>query len=94
MWVKNGSRVQAGGEVRDSDSGRVVEERTLTTEKWTPRSLFRERLRLEDQPQAVCHLVGRLLDRLLAKGLLDIEDLRIVTDTKGLEELRTLPTDR
>jgi hypothetical protein len=38
-------------------------------------------VRLEEQPKAVCLAIGRLVDRLMEKGLLNLEDLQEIVTT-------------
>jgi len=40
-----------------------------------------KKVRLEDQPELVCAALGRLVDILLDKGILNLEDLRKIADT-------------
>jgi hypothetical protein len=37
--------------------------------------------RLENQPKLVCKALGRLIDRLVQKGVLDLEDLKEISYT-------------
>ena len=38
----------------------------------------REKIRLEDQPQLVVEAMGRLVERLLEKNILDLNDLKYI----------------
>lgn len=40
----------------------------------------KERIRLEDQPKVVCEALGRLVEKLLDKGIFDLEDLKYIAD--------------
>jgi len=39
----------------------------------------REKIRLEDQPREVVEAMGRLVERLLDKNILDLNDLKYIT---------------
>ena len=39
----------------------------------------REKVRLEDQPQLVVEALGRLVERLMEKNILDLNDLKYIT---------------
>lgn len=39
----------------------------------------REKIRLEDQPQLVVEALGRLVERLMEKNILDLNDLKYIT---------------
>jgi hypothetical protein len=39
---------------------------------------YREKIRLEDQPQLVVEAMGRLVERLLDKNILDLNDLKYI----------------
>lgn len=47
------------------------------------------KVRLEDQPQVVCKALGRLVNRLLEKKLLDLEDLHWIAGTQWERSLET-----
>lgn len=38
-----------------------------------------ERVRLEDQPKKICEALGRLVEKLLDKGIFNLEDLRDIS---------------
>jgi hypothetical protein len=42
-------------------------------------SLSKEKIRLEDQPKVVCEALGRLVERLLDKNVLNLEDLKHIS---------------
>lgn len=44
------------------------------------RSISKERIRLEDQPQKVLEAMGRLVEKLLDKGIFNLEDLKFIAD--------------
>ena len=39
-----------------------------------------EKIRLEDQPKVVCEAIGRLIERLLEKNILDLGDLKYIVE--------------
>lgn len=52
----------------------------------------RERVRLEAQPELVCAALGRLVNRLLDKGVLNLEDLHFIADTGwSMKDLKLKP---
>jgi hypothetical protein len=44
------------------------------------RGLDRDKIRLEDQPKQVCQALGRLVEILIKKNVLDLEDLKTIAD--------------
>jgi hypothetical protein len=39
-----------------------------------------EKIRLEDQPKVVCEALGRLVERLLDKNVLNLDDFKYIAD--------------
>lgn len=54
-------------------------EKILKEETWSGGT---RTVRLEDQPQVVCKALGRLVNRLLEKNILDLEDLHWIAGTQ------------
>ncbi len=44
------------------------------------RGLGKDKIRLEDQPQKVCQALGRLVEILIKKNVLELEDLKTIAD--------------
>jgi hypothetical protein len=55
----------------------------------------REKVRLEAQPELVCAALGRLVDILLDKGILNLEDLHRIADTGwSMKDLKLKPEEK
>ena len=66
------------GEVRKESQSiaRFFHEEVLYKENYRA---DREKVRLEDQPQLVVEALGRLVERLMEKNVLDLNDLKYIT---------------
>ena len=49
----------------------------LFTERYN--SCSKEKVRLEDQPKLVCQAIGRLVEKLLDKDVLNLEDFKYIS---------------
>lgn len=55
----------------------------------------REKVRLEAQPELVCAVLGRLVDILLDKGILGLDDLHKIADTGwSMQDLKLKPKEK
>ena len=60
-----------------------VLDQILYKETWGQFSNDTEKMRLEEQPVALCRAFGRLLEILTTKGIIDIDNLHEILDSRG-----------